>query len=108
MTTYGFTVTLAGEKSMEEGDDIADALYGGRCDDAAVHSSGPTVHVSFDREAESLDAALMSALADLRTAGLEAARVEINRHDLAPLLAGAPAPAPSDAAPSDAALTAAA
>ena len=91
MTVYGFTVTLVGEKTAEEGDEIAEALYGGRCDDAAVHSAGPTVFVSFDRDAESLDAAVMSALADLRAEGLEPTRVELNGDDLAPLLpAGAP------------------
>ena len=97
MTTYGFTVTLAGEKSAEEGDRIADALYGGRCDDAAVHSAGPTLLVSFDREAPSFTAAVASALADLRAEGLEAARFEVDGDDLRPFLAS-PAPDPPLAA----------
>ena len=84
MTTYGFTVTLSGEKSDDEGDDIADVLYGGRCPDSAVHSAGVTVFVSFDRKAESLDAAVTSALADLHAAGLEATRVQIDDEELTP------------------------
>ena len=91
MTTFGFTVTLAPSAIVDDLDRIADVLYGGRCDDSAVHSAGPTVFVSFDREAESLDEAVKSALADLRAKGLEPARVELDRDDLAPLLpAGAP------------------
>ena len=96
MTTYGFTVALAGEKTVEEGDDIAEALYGGRCDDASVHSAGATVFVSFDREAESLDAALQSALADLRAEGLDVERIEIDRKDFAALLSGSSPPDSKD------------
>ena len=118
MTTYGFTVTLSPAATADDSERIADVLYGGRCDDCAVHTDGPTVMVSFDRDADSFAAAVASALNDLRTEKLEVARIEIDREDFAPLLAdvsierttgGRPAAsAPAASAPADPALAAAA
>ena len=103
MTRFDFTAVLAPPATAERSEQIADALYGGRCDDTSVHGSGPTVFVTFHREAETFEQALRSAVADLRAENLEVDRIEIDRDDLAPLLADAPAPAPPDAAPAAAA-----
>ena len=100
MNTYGFTVVLTAATDADRSEQVAETLYGGRCDDSSVHTNGPTVLVSFDREAESLDQAVRSAVADLRAENLEVERIEIDRDDLAPLLTDAPA---TDAAPAAAA-----
>ena len=104
MTTYGFTFVLSAATSADDSERVADALYDGRCDDCAVHTEGPTVLVSFDREADSFAAAVASALADLRAEDLAVARIEIDGEDIPPLLAETPGYTP----PADPSLAAAA
>ena len=47
------------------------------CDDSTLHSTGPTVFLDFDREAESLGDAIGSAVKDVERAGFSAARIEV-------------------------------
>ena len=95
---FDFTVVLAPPATSEESERIAEALYSGRCDDTSVHGSGPTIFVTFHREAKTFEQAVRSAVADLRAENLEVERIEIDRDDLAPLLADAPGNAATDAA----------
>ena len=93
MTRFDFTAALAPPADADRSEDIADILYGGPADDCSVHTTGPTVFVTFHREADSFAAAVASALADLRAEGFEAARIEIDGEDLTPLLEGTAPPA---------------
>jgi hypothetical protein len=82
MTTYSFTVILAGVDCITA--EMADALYEAGCDDSTPGSSGGVVMVGFDREAENLGAAIGSAVDDVVRAGYRVARVEVE----APVAAG--------------------
>lgn len=87
MTEQHFTVILKGKEAL--GEDVVERLYA-RCDDASAGSCNGTGHVHFDRTAESLNAAIASAVADLRACGLDVERIEIEREALDELLAGSP------------------
>ena len=75
MKTWDFTVILHGVEEMT--DALADALYEAGCDDATVGSSSGVATANFSREAPSLQAAISSAVRDIRKAGGEPSRVEI-------------------------------
>jgi hypothetical protein len=84
--TYTFTVILGDQTEMTE--DLAEALAAAGCDDGLAGSSGGVAAVIFDRQAESLEQAVHSAIADVQKAGCHAAWVKIEPQDLA---AAAPA-----------------
>jgi hypothetical protein len=64
MPTYEFTLVLADEITT----DTADAIYA-ICDDATSSRSNGVEYVAFDRQAESLESAIRSAVADVQKAG---------------------------------------
>jgi hypothetical protein len=72
MKTYGFTLIVP-----DIDDATVDAVYG-RCPDSSIGSSHGTMDVAFDREAVSQEAALESAIADLRQLGIAPLRVEMD------------------------------
>ena len=91
MATYRFTVILAGLDEIS--DDLAEALFEAGCDDGSPWSSQGVAAVGFDREAESFEQAVRSAIADVQKAGCRAAWVKIEPQDLvgaAPADAGTP------------------
>jgi hypothetical protein len=59
-----------------------DKLYEAGCDDASILTSQGVTRLQFDREATNLDEALASAIQNVERAGLEVARVEIERHEV--------------------------
>lgn len=65
MDTHHFTLIVEGTDFMD--DDIVDALYGGRCDDATVGVSNGVPCADFSREAPSLEEAALSAIADVES-----------------------------------------
>lgn len=72
MKEHEFTLILTTDPSEEE----ADKLYGTFKDDTISTIAGlPQVH--FHREAPSLEEAIRSSIADLRSAGLDVERVEL-------------------------------
>ncbi len=75
MTKYSFTLILAG--SPELTDDLAERLYTTGCDDGSPGMCNGVTLIDFHREAESLEAALRSAIADVNAAGCTVARAEI-------------------------------
>jgi hypothetical protein len=77
MTTYVFSLTLAGEDALTP--EISDALHevGVNGDDTLVRSRGGSVFVDFEREAESLGDAVGSAIKQVEQAGYKVARVEV-------------------------------
>ena len=80
MQIYTFTVILADHTEMTE--DLAEALVAAGCDDGLAGSSGGVAAVIFDRERESLEEAVRSAIADVEKAGCRAAWVKIEPQDL--------------------------
>jgi hypothetical protein len=82
MQTYTFTVILGGHTEMTE--DLAEALAAAGCDDGLAGSSGGVASVIFDRQAESFEHAVRSAIADVQKAGCRVAWVKIEPDDLAP------------------------
>jgi len=80
MPTYTFTVVLGDRTEMTE--DLAEALAAAGCDDGLAGSSGGVASVVFDREAQSLEEAVRSAIADIQKAGCRAAWVRIEAPDL--------------------------
>jgi hypothetical protein len=81
---YQFTVVLAGQDVMTP--DMAEALYEAGCDDGNPWSSDGVAAVAFDRDAERLETAIRSAVADVQKAGYTVKRVEIEEGS--PLLTG--------------------
>ena len=80
MATYRFTVILAGLEEIS--DDLAEALFEAGCDDGSPWSSEGVAAVGFDREAESFEQAVRSAIADVQKAGCHVAWVKIEPEDL--------------------------
>lgn len=70
MALYNFTLTLSGVTCETEG--LEDALYKSGCDDALICAYGNSVYLTFDREAESLDVAIASAVDNIESAGIGA------------------------------------
>lgn len=81
---YQFTVVLANQDIMTM--NMAEALYVAGCDDGHPWSSGGVAAVTFDREADCLESAIRSAVADVQKAKFTVKRVEIEENS--PLLAG--------------------
>lgn len=75
MKTYEFDVVLKGVADVS--DDQADALYAAGCDDGTPASRDSVAWIHFDRTAPTLEEAIRSAIAQIQSAGLVIARVEI-------------------------------
>ena len=75
MKTYEFTIIL---KQPEVTDADCGTLFEAGCDDSTVVSKNGVTCVIFDREAPSLEEAIRSATADVRKAGFDVARVEMD------------------------------
>jgi len=76
MKTYWFHVFLAGVDSIT--DETAEALFEAGCNDGLPSSSGGLAQVSFAREADSLESAIFSALDEIKKAGFDFSKVEID------------------------------
>lgn len=70
MALYHFILTLSGVTYEREG--LEDALYESGCDDALICAYGNSVYVEFDREADSLNEAIASAVENVESAGIGA------------------------------------
>ncbi len=65
MQRFTFTVTVEG-RDLQAGA-VVDALFDAGCDDALVGSSKWVQYLDFDREADSLEEAVQSAVADVES-----------------------------------------
>ena len=79
--TYGFTVYLEGVDALT--DELANRIFDSGCDDCTPFSRAGETGVGFDRDAPTLEAAISSAVADLKAAGFVVSRVELDPADLA-------------------------
>ena len=78
MKNYNFVVILATGTAMTE--ELADRLFEAGCDDGTPGLCCGVPVISFHRDAESLEAAIRSAVADVQKAGCVVERVQIE-HD---------------------------
>jgi hypothetical protein len=67
---YYFVLVLSGVNEYTEG--LEDALFEAGCDDALISYKNGVVCLDFDREANSLDQAILSAIKDIETSGVGA------------------------------------
>lgn len=81
MQNYDFTVVLRGMSEID--DDLAEALFEAGCDDGTPFSSQGVAAIGFSREADSLEAAIRSAIADVQKTGCTADSVKIEADALA-------------------------
>lgn len=79
MTSFDFRLVLdPGDFDEAE----VEALYA-RCQDGTLITAGGISYIDFDREADSLEEAVRSAIADVNAAGFRVARVEMDADNLA-------------------------
>lgn len=71
---HEFTVVTGGVDELS--DELIDAIYEAGCDDGLLCHGNGGFKIDSAREAESLEAAVRSAIADVQTAGLKVHRVE--------------------------------
>jgi hypothetical protein len=82
MKKYQFRLILKG--SLELTEEIADDLFEAGCDDGTPGTCNGVFSIDFHRGANSLEAAINSAIANVRTAGYEVERVEIEAGAMQP------------------------
>lgn len=75
MTKYEFTLILKGTWELTE--EMADALFEAGCDDGTPGTCNGIGSIDFHREADSLESAIQSAIANVQSAGYKVERVEI-------------------------------
>ena len=75
MKKYEFSLILKGSPDLTE--EIADELFEAGCDDGTPGTCRGVFSIDFHREAESLEAALNSAITNVKSAGYDVERVEI-------------------------------
>ena len=80
MREHEFTLVLA---NPEESKEDADALYEAGCRDGSINTSGGVTRIDFHRQAATLEEAIRSAIANVRAAGFDVARVQLEPESLA-------------------------
>ena len=76
MSKYEFSLILEGPLELTE--DIANKLFSVGCDDGTPGTCNDVFFIDFHREAASLEAAIRSAIANVRAAGIEIERIEFH------------------------------
>lgn len=79
LDTYTFTLVLGGVNEQTDG--LEDALFNAGCDDALVNFRNGTVYLDFDREANSLEEAILSAIQAVEGLALNATVVSVAPDD---------------------------
>lgn len=75
MAKYEFTLIIKGDLELTE--EIGDELFAAGCDDGSPGTCQGVFSIDFHREADSLESAIQSAIANVRSAGYEVERAEI-------------------------------
>jgi hypothetical protein len=81
MTKYEFTLILSGPLELTE--EIADELFEAGCDDGTPGTCEGVFSIDFHREASSLEEAIRSAIANVKSAGYEVKRIEMEAEAVA-------------------------
>lgn len=82
MKKHSFTLAVPDRVDLAES--LADALYSAGCDDATPGMREGVLTADFHREAVSLEEAIRRAVENVRAAGLEVDRVEIEAAAVGP------------------------
>lgn len=77
---HNFTLVLSGVD--EETPDLEDSLYEAGCDDALINYRDGTVYLDFDRKANSLEEAVLSAIKQIESSSCGATVISIAPEDL--------------------------
>lgn len=72
---YEFTLIAAGKQHLTE--NLADRLFEAGCDDSSPATCDGVLTVTFHCEADSLQHAISSAIADVQAAGIEVVTVQM-------------------------------
>ncbi len=75
MAKYEFALILKGQFELTE--EIADELFEAGCNDGTSGICKGVFSIDFHREGDSLEAAICSAITDVKSAGYEVERAEI-------------------------------
>jgi len=75
MSKYEFSLILKGSPELTE--DICDKLFEAGCDDGTPGTCNGLFSIDFHRKADSLEAAINSAINNVKAAGYDVERVEI-------------------------------
>jgi hypothetical protein len=75
MAKYEFTLILKGSHELTE--EIGDELFEAGCDDGTPGTRDCEFSIDFHRSASSLEEAIKSAIANVKSAGFDVDRVEI-------------------------------
>lgn len=70
MQTYKFSLAL--ENVSIDTPELENKLFEAGCDDSLICAYDKAVHVEFDRESDSLENAILSAIHDIESAGIGA------------------------------------
>lgn len=80
MADYRFSVIIpSGEITLDDILDAADALAGKGCTDASLRGHEHGMELLFQRNADSLQTAIASAISDVERAGFRVSKVELER-----------------------------
>jgi hypothetical protein len=80
MDDYRFSVIVCSEQMTHDDIlDATDALGGAGCTDASLRGHAQGMELLFERAAESLQAAITSAISDVERAGYRVSKVELER-----------------------------
>jgi hypothetical protein len=75
MSKYEFTLILKGSHELTE--EMADKLFEAGCDDGTPGTCDAEFSIDFHRNAKTLEEAINSAIANVKSAGYDVERVEI-------------------------------
>lgn len=84
MKVYSFTLLLKGND--HDFDELADRLYDPNGNDNTISCSECVFRIDYDRDAESLENAISSAISQLRSCGYEVERLEMDDEALGALI----------------------
>ncbi len=78
----GYQFTLVLKNVNEKTPHLEDSLYEAGCDDALINYRNGAVYLEFDREAESLEDAVVSAIKNIRSATVDADVASVSPENL--------------------------
>jgi len=87
MEVYEFEIILSGDRFFSE--EELNALYEAGCDDSSPTMIDGMLFISFDREAESMDRAVLSAIEDIKKSGVPQKVLKIVKEIESPEIRGA-------------------
>ena len=78
MPTFNFSLVLGGV--TEDTPNVIDVLFEAGCDDGLIKHYGKSLFIEFDREAQTLESAIFSAIQNIESAGIDAKVTSIDEN----------------------------